>query len=216
MIEKMLNINEISLMPKSLKTTILEIKNITDKDYLMNNFSAYEDEEIPEPIQIDFIDGLEFIIGYGRGYWPGIDEEFTLVRLKHSGEYIWVYTDYEKVKTYRVPKESLDTIIFEMDSSQQRQYFSNLLSSNKEFPVIPGDIEKFSLTIWSEIARENRRLRDEFNKLIEIEKNLIKKQELDAAIKIFEKTPGLTNLEQNKGKIIVEFGDKQYEIKIKV
>lgn len=208
----MLDISQISLMPKSLKNRILEIKNFTDKDFIINNFSAYDDEEIPDPVQINFIDNLDFIIGYGRGYWPGIDEEFTLVRLRDSEKYIWLYTDYESVKTFSAEKELLNTFIFEMDSFQQREYFSDLLSRDQQIPVIPGDIEKFSLTIWSEIASENRTIRDEFNKIIEIEKKRIKKLELDAAMNIFEKTPGITKIEQNKGKIIAEFGDKKYEI----
>ena len=208
-----IDIDKISIMPVSLEKAIASLncrkQNVGDVDF---------DEEMEmEPVddrQLNLINNLEFIAGYGRGYWAGVDEEITLIRLKNTGEYYWFYTDYSSVRTYKETKCSAEKVLFDMTMEQQKRYFVEVLTKFEQASLILGDVESFCSDIWSNIANHNRRIREQFNYTISKVQKADKQERLQKALKQFKETPGLIDIKISSGKLIAKFpGNLSYEIK---
>ncbi|WP_341284978.1 hypothetical protein [Priestia megaterium] len=205
-----INIDEISVMPKKLRSVIHSLNTRTENNISMNTEGDFE----LDPLHLRFINDIEFIVGYGRGYWAGVDEEFTLIRLKDNCKYYWVYTDYSYVKVYAESKETVEKVLFSMSVEQQKRYFVEMLTKFKQESILRGDIELFCGEIWSEIAKVNKEIRNEFQREMLKVKKKIKEDHLQQAFNYFKTTQGLVKLEIESGKLVAEFPENiRFEIK---
>lgn len=208
-----IDIDKISIMPISLEKVIA---GLSCSGYVDAGVDLEDGEEIElvDDGQINLIKTLEFIVGYGRGYWAGVDEEITLIRLKDTREYYWFYTDYSSVRTYKETKQSAEKVLFNMTMEQQKRYFVEVLTKFEQASLIPGDVESFCSDVWSNIANQNRSIRKQFKyTLSKIQKDE-KQERLQIALKQFKETPGLVSIEVSSDRLIAKFpGDLSYEIK---
>ncbi|WP_456364104.1 hypothetical protein [Priestia aryabhattai] len=208
-----IDIDKISIMPISLEKVI---GGLSCRGYVDEGVDLEDGEEIElvDDRQIKLIKNLEFIVGYGRGYWAGIDEEITLIRLKNTREYYWFYTDYSSVRTYKETKQSAEKVLFSMTMEQQKRYFVEVLTKFEQAPLIPGDLESFCSDVWSNIANQNRSIRKQFKYTLSKIQKAEKQERLQKALKQFKETPGLVSIEISSDRLIAKFpGDLSYEIK---
>ena len=205
-----INIDKISVMPKKLRSVIDSLNTRTENNIRM---STEEDFEL-DPLHLRFINDIEFIVGYGRGYWAGVDEEFTLIRIKDTRKYYWVYTDYSYVKVYAESKEAVEKVLLDMSVEQQKRYFVEMITKFKQESILRGDIELFCGEIWSEIAKVNKEIRNEFQREISKVKKKLKEEHLQQAFNYFKTTEGLVKLEVESGRLVAEFPENiRFEIK---
>lgn len=208
-----INIDEISVMPKKLRSVIASLNTRIENNISINTEEDFELEPL-DPLHLKFINDIEFIVGYGKGYWAGVDEEFTLIRLKDTRKYYWVYTDYSYVKVYTESKETVEKVLFSMSVEQQKRYFVEMLTKFKQESILRGDIELFCGEIWSEIAKVNKEIRNEFQCEMSKVKKKLKEEHLQQAFNYFKTTKGLVKLEVGSGKLVAEFPENiRFEIK---
>ncbi|MGF9891753.1 hypothetical protein ABEX78_24125 [Priestia megaterium] len=208
-----INIDEISVMPKELRSVIDSFNTRTENNIRMSTEEDFELDPL-DPLHLKFINDIEFIVGYGRGYWIGVDEEFTLIRIKDTRKYYWVYTDYSYVKVYAESKEAVEKVLLDMSVEQQKRYFVEMITKFKQESILRGDIELFCGEIWSEIAKVNREIRNEFQREISKVKKKLKEEHLQQAFNYFKTTEGLVKLEVESGRLVAEFPENiRFEIK---
>lgn len=201
-------------MPKKIRDAVTSLEETSIENALKHKSDIYFDDEELDPMQIGFINDLEFITGYGRGYWAGVDEEFTLVRQRSTKLYYWLYTDYRTCKAYKVSRSEAEHLIFVKEIKDQRSYFTTLLVRAAPVELIPGDTGGFCVDVWSKLAIFNGELRMDFKRFVANLTAIEKKKERITAIDYFKNTPNLISIEVISNRVIATFrtGEK-FEIK---
>ncbi|MGN5650801.1 hypothetical protein [Bacillus sp. Brlt_9] len=199
---KRLDIDMLSFITVGTQEFLSKLRNENDKNILINTFSQMDDE-IPDPEQVDFLDKIEYVTGYGSGYWAGVNEEITLVRLKETRSYYWFLMNYPYniFESYKEEKNIVEDVVFKMNMDDKAAYFLNIFSTKPKDNIIPGDIEAFQRNIWWYLSQENKYLRKLFE--LEVKKILIsiQQQQVKESMKYFQETPGVVSILEKKGSI---------------
>ncbi|WP_088363015.1 hypothetical protein [Bacillus cereus] len=199
---KRLDIDMLSFVTVGTNELVSKLRKENDKNILINTFSQMDDE-IPDPEQVDFLDKIDYVTGYGNGYWAGVNEEITLVRLKETGEYYWFLMNYHYniFESYKEEKNVVEDVVFKMNMDDKAAYFLNIFSTKPTDCIVPGDIATFQSNIWWYISQENKYLRKMFE--LEVKKILIsiQQQQVKESMKYFQETPGVVSILEKKGSI---------------
>ncbi|MED2737253.1 hypothetical protein [Bacillus toyonensis] len=197
-----LDIDMLSFETVGTREIVSKLREENDKNILINTFSEMDDE-VPDPEQVDFLDKIEYVTGYGKNYWAGVNEEITLVRLKETGDYYWFLMNYPHniFESYKEEKKVVEDVVFKMDMDDKAAYFLKKFSTKPKDNIIPGDIEAFQRNIWWEIGIQNKYLRKMFE--LEVKKLLIsiEQQYIRDSMKYFKETPGVISLLEKRGSL---------------
>lgn len=73
-----LDIDMLSFETIGTRKIVSKLREENDKNILINTFSDM-DEEMPDPEQVDFLDKIEYVTGYGRNYISAIKRNRRLL-----------------------------------------------------------------------------------------------------------------------------------------
>jgi len=157
-------------MPSELKKVIDILNEHSKEIYKEEPNEENEGKKAIEPEHLKILNNLEFITGYGDGYFAGVLDEYTLVREKDSGQYYWFYIHLERetFKVFPVNKEQVETIIIE-DDVRAIEMHIQALEDREGIPCVKFEEDEFKIYVWMRIAACNYELRQEFKKFIEVQ-----------------------------------------------
>lgn len=174
------NLDKLSFMPSDMRDFIVDLKRRSKDIYTEQPDEEDERKKAIEPDHLKIISNLDFVVGYGRGYFAGALDEYTLVREKDSGNYFWFYLHFEEeeFKVYAVEKKEIDEMILNQDSRRIKAYLENI-EENVPVTYITFKQEEFIYNIWWHTARFNNEIRQEFENYMERQKEKYQENLLD-------------------------------------
>ncbi|WP_456364105.1 hypothetical protein [Priestia aryabhattai] len=175
-----LNLDKLSFMPTEMAAFILGLKRRSKDIYTEQPEEEDEHKKAIEPEHLKIISNLNFVVGYGRGYFAGALDEYTLVREKDSGNYYWFYLHFEdeEFKVYAAQKKEIDKMILNQDSKRIKAYLENI-EENVPINYITFKEEEFIYNVWWHITRFNSELRQEFENYMERQREKYQENLLD-------------------------------------
>lgn len=165
-----INLDKLSFMPNELKTVINILNKHSKEIYKEEPNEEDEGKKAIEPEHLKIMNNLDFITGYGDGYFAGVFDEYTLVREKDSGNYFWFYVHYERelFKVFPAKKEEVEPLVLDDDRRDIEMYIE-ALEDSRGIPYVKFNEDDFKIYVWMRIASCNYELRQEFEKFISVQ-----------------------------------------------
>lgn len=172
------------------------------------------------------LENLAVIVGFGRGFWAGSLDEYTLVYNKAKDTFHWIYFHFEKEELV-IKNMTYDDAIFKFlqDFDRDHHQFDGIsLYFEEEYPNLPiGNLDDigfsvlnedtFKYDVWGNFAGRFRNTRD----LLAEEVKKYKKKQADE----FKSNFYLKNKDKHKelifenGKLYIIF-DYQEKVKLSI
>lgn len=165
-----INLDKLSFMPNELKAVIDILNEHSKEIYKEEPNEEDEGKKAIEPEHLKIVNNLDFITGYGDGYFAGALDEYTLVREKDTGNYFFFYIHKEReiFKVFQVKKEEIKTMIIEDDPRAIDMYIQ-ALEDSEGIPYVKFKEDDFKIYVWMRIASCNYELRQEFERFIKLQ-----------------------------------------------